>query len=185
MTLPTLAVEADLPSGSVGNLQRALEVASSAIRDAAGVAISRATATVHTTNTRGHLLPLPGPIISVSEVKVDGVEVGDYVIEGNALWRGRGWGHTPSPVEVTYTFGYDPVPADIVDMCCSLAVAWLQHQADGGGSLAGVRDVRLDDASESYTAEASGQVSPVFIPAVTRRWLAARFGGGVHVVETL
>jgi hypothetical protein len=86
---------------------------------------------------------------------------------------------------VTFTHGLAVVPADIVDLTCVLAKAWLDHVADGGTSTAGLKSVRIDDAAEGYTDEAAGQVSPVFIPEVTRRWLAARFSGGVAVVETL
>ena len=185
MALAPLATSADLPAGVSGDVDRALEVASAAIRDAAGVAISRGTATVVTTTTRGNLLPLPGPIVSVAAVSVDGSPVSDYVIESDGLWRHCGWGWTPARVEVTYTSGFDPVPADIVDLCASLATAWLQHQAEGGGSMAGLASARIDDAAETYTAEAAGQVSPVFIPKVTRDWLSARFGGGTFIVETL
>jgi hypothetical protein len=76
------------------------------------------------------------------------------------------------------------VPADIVDLTAQLATAWLRHQSEGGGSTAGLTSARLDDAAETYSAESAGQVSPVYIPAVTRQWLAARFGGGAMVVET-
>jgi hypothetical protein len=86
---------------------------------------------------------------------------------------------------VTYTHGLATVPADIVDLTCSLAKAWLDHIAAGGGSVAGLASVRLDDAAESYTDEAASQISPAFIPEATRTWLAGRFGGGVEVVEFL
>lgn len=185
MALTPLAAEADLPAGTTGDLARALKVASAAIRDAAGVPISEVTATVVVNAGSGHLLGLPGPITAVDTVLFDGTETTDFIAQPNGLWRGCGWGHTPVPVTVTYTFGLAEVPDDIVDLTCQLALAWLQHQATGGGSTAGVSSARVDDAAETYTDEASGQVSPIFIPEVTRTWLARRFGGGVEVVEFL
>jgi hypothetical protein len=118
-------------------------------------------------------------------VMVDGTAVTDYRNLGNGLWRRCGWACEPVPVTVAATFGLAEVPADIVDLTCQLAVGWLLHDAEGGGSMAGLKSVRLDDAAEAYSDESAGQVSPVFIPAVTRAWLAARFGGGVFVVELL
>lgn len=188
MALAPLATTADLPSTWQGNADasKALGVASSAVRDAAGVPISTHTATVRATAPTGRFLSLPGPVTDVAEVLVDGVAVTDYEWLTNGLWRRSGWGCEPVPVTVTYTFGLAAVPDDIVDMTCQLAVAWLTHRADGGGSTAGLKSVRLDDAAEGYTEEAAGQVSPVFIPEVTRDWLRARFSlAGVVVVELL
>lgn len=201
MALAPLAAEADLPVGTPGDLVRALKVASAAIRDAAGVPISEVTATVKVNAGHGELLGLPGPITDVESVLVDGVAVTDYIPQPNGLWRACGWatqqsmqwppqygvahGFQPVHVTVTYTFGLAEVPDDIVDMTCQLALAWLQHQAAGGGSTAGLASARVDDAAETYTEEASGQISPVFIPEATRTWLADRFGGGADVVEFL
>jgi hypothetical protein len=206
-TLPPLADTADLPDqwASSPKAARALAVASSAIREAAGSPISQVTATVTVDGGPGRLLKLPGPLIrgSVTSVLVDGQPTSRYRVVAEGLWREDGWlsyldvsgsgygsgysygapGHRPpAEVAVTYTFGLSAVPDDIVDLCAQLAVAWLQHDAAGGGSNAGVQAVRLDDAQETYTAEAAGQVSPVFIPEITCDNLAARFGAGGAVV---
>jgi hypothetical protein len=53
------------------------------------------------------------------------------------------------------------------------------------GSTAGLVAVSIDDAREQYTEEHAGQVSPVYIPKVTRDWLRSRFSGGAFVVESL
>jgi hypothetical protein len=142
----------------------------------------------------------------VTSVLVDGQPTTRYRVVAEGLWREDGWlsyldvsgsgygagysystmytpGHRPpAEVAVTYTFGLSAVPDDIVDLCVQLAIAWLQHDAVGGGSTAGLASVRLDDAQENYTAEAAGQVSPVFIPEITCDNLAARFGAGGAVV---
>lgn len=184
MPLAPLASLSDLPATVDGDVDRALDVASAAVRDAAGVPISAHTATVRVTAPTGRYLSLPGPITAVASVLVDGTAVTDYEWLPGGLWRHGGWGCGPVPVTVTYTFGLTSVPADVVDLTCQLAVAWLNHAASGGGSTAGLKSVRLDDAAEAYTDEAAGRVSPVFIPEVTRAWLRARFSGGAEVVET-
>lgn len=187
MALASLATTADLSERGVvtGAMVTALAVASAAIRDAAGSSISATTSTITVSAPGGKMLTLPGPITAVSAVAIDGVTVTDHVVLSSGLWRSCGWGCGPAPVTVTYTHGLATVPADIVDLTCNLAIAWLNHAAEGGGSTAGLTYAKIDDAAEGYTAEASGQVSPVYIPEVTRRWLAARFGAGAYVVETL
>lgn len=185
MALAPLAAEADLPAGTTGDVARALRVASAAIRDAAQSVISGTDATVTVPATQGNLLRLPGPVQAVTEVTVDGTAVTDYQVFGEGLWRRCGWGTEPVPVAVTGSFGLADVPDDIIDLTVQLALAWLAHMATGGGSTAGVASARIDDAAETYTEEASGQVSPLFIPEATRTWLASRFGGGVEVVEFL
>lgn len=188
MALASLAAVADLPTArqSDPDAQRALDVASSAIRDAAGSAIGEVVGTVEVPAPSGRLLTLPGPVRDVTAVTVDGTPVTDYRNVGNGLWRSCGWASEPVAVSVSATFGLGEVPADVADMCVQLAVAWLRHRDEGGGSTAGLKNVRIDDAAEGYTDEAAGQVSPVYIPEVTRNWLRARFGGGgVQVVESL
>ncbi len=188
MALDPLATSADLPLAWRTNLDadKALAIASSAIRDAAGSAITATTGTVIVNGGRANLLTLPGPVRAVTSVLVDGNAVTDFEVLPNGLWRHCGWGHGPVPVSVTYTSGLDEVPPDIVDLCAQLAATWLQHQSEGGGSTAGLASVGLDDAREAYTTEAAGQISPVFIPQITRDWLRSRFGmGNAVVVETL
>ncbi|WP_332644076.1 hypothetical protein [Aeromicrobium sp.] len=189
MPLDSLAAPADLPSAWSGHAdaQDALDVASAAIREAAGNLIAPSqTVTVSVTGAQLRLLALPRPVATITAVTIDGSAVTDYKALPEGLWRACGWGCVPTVVEVSATFGLPEVPADITDLCVQLAVAWLLHRATGGGSTAGLKSVKLDDAAESYTDEAAGQVSPVFIPDSTRRWLAARFGGGgVTVVETV
>lgn len=191
MALDPLASTTDLSDRGVttGNLDRALAVASAAVRAAAGSAISEQTSTVVVNAGGGNLLQIPGPVTAVTSVSVDGTALvaDDYEVLPNGLWRHCGWTvcGRPVPVTITYTHGLAAVPDDIVDLTCMLAKAWLDHIAAGGGSVAGLKSARLDDAAEGYSDEAAGQVSPVFIPEATRTWLARRFGGGVEVVEFL
>lgn len=189
MALSPLADRGDLPTAykTAVDADRAILIASAAVRDAAGSAITQETSTVVVPGGPQTLLRLPGPVISVGSVSLDGttLSTGAYEVLSEGLWRPQGWGYGPFPVTVTdLVHGLATVPADVVDLVAQLATAWLQHQETGGGSTAGLQSVKIDDASESYTAEASGQVTPVYIPAATRAWLAARFGGGPSVVST-
>lgn len=205
MALAPLATAADLSARNIditdtATVNTALAIASGAVRDAAESTISQETSTVSIAGPHAsRLLSLPGPVISVDSVTIGTSPVVDYEIQPNGLYRRWGWAtvqpypyirdfgwqNPPPPIVVTYTHGLSEVPADIVDLTCQLAIAWLNHRTAGGGSTAGLVSAAIDDAREQYTPEAAGQVSPVFIPEVTRRWLAARFGGGSQVVETL
>ena len=188
MALASLAAVADLPTARQEDpdAQKALDIASAAIRDAAGSAIGEVTGIVVVPAPSGRLLTLPGPVRDVTAVTADGQSITDYRNVGNGLWRACGWSCEPVEVSVAATFGLGEIPPDVADMCVQLAVAWMLHRDEGGGSTAGLRSVRIDDAAESYTDEAAGQVSPVFIPDTTRTWLRARFGGGgAQVVESL
>jgi hypothetical protein len=183
MALAPLADVADLPAEWADNprAERALEVASAAVRDAAESTISEVTGTVTVPAPRGETLSL-GLVRNVTSVAIDGVTITDYKNVGGGLWRRCGWG-VYSEVTITATFGLPEVPADIVDLTCQLAVGWLRHDAEGGGSTAGLTMAALDDAREGYSDEAAGQVSPTFVPQLTREWLRSRFSGGVAVVD--
>lgn len=188
MALPPLATTMDLPAKWQSDplASKALLISSAAIREAAGSVIGRTTATIEVDGTESTLLRLPGPIVSVDSVTIDGTPVTDYKKIGEGLYRRRGWtlGHHLVPdydqfseVVITMTFGLGTIPDDIVELCARLGATWLADQAAGGISTAGVTAVKLDDASENYSDEAAGQISPIQIPELTRNWLAARFGG--------
>lgn len=188
MALAPLASVADLSARGITDPKSAtaLEVASAAVRDAAEATISQETSTVIVNAGRGNLLTLPGPITAVTAVTIGGSSVTDYEILPNGVWRHCGWGSAPTRVTITYTHGIAVVPADIVDLTCTLARAWLDDLAEGGGSSTrGLKSVKIDDASETYTDEQAAAVSSTYIPKATREWLARRFGSQVAVVETL
>lgn len=184
MALAPLATTADLSARGIteGELTTALSVASAAVREAADAVISQTTSTLTFPARHATFLPLPKPVTAVSDATVGGVAIDGYEIEPDGLYLCRGWGS--GGVSITFTHGLAEVPADIVDLTCNLAKAWLDHSATGGGSTAGLTSVRLDDAAEGYSDESAGQISPVYIPEVTRRWLRARFGSGAEVVST-
>src|SRR5690606_10556728 len=130
-----------------------LASASAAIRDAAGVPISRTTATITLATPAGRRLDLPPPVQSVDSVAIDGGPVTDWSLVDNSLWRVRPWtrpGGIPKPVTVTLTFGLSEVPADIVDLVCNLVAAGLAHAEGGYESSAGKLSERIDDYSVQY-----------------------------------
>lgn len=187
MPLAPLADTTDLPPAWADHTdaEKAIAAASAALRAAAEGPIAAATGTVTLDAPGGTKLSLPGPVRAITAVTIDGRPVTDYRNLGDGLWRRCGWGDDHAPVTVSATFGLPEVPDDITELCVALAVAWLQHRASGGGSTAGLTSARIDDAAETYADEAAGQITPVYVPDLTRQWLRARFGSGVAVVETV
>lgn len=163
-----------------------LDAASSAIRDAAGSAISRSQTTVRLLGTREQWLAVPlQPAHAVTDVTVGGASV-EFLFTGDRLWRADGWQSTAAPqmVEMTIDAGYDPVPADVVDLCCSLVAAQLAATDDGYDPKRNLASLRIDDYSEGYFKGEDEIVNPLELPTRTREWLRGRFGGSAHVIET-
>lgn len=196
MALEPLATVADLEArgltvdaSETGVVDVSLRVASTAVREAAGVPISRTTSTVTVEGVPGQRLSLPGaPVVAVDQVLVDGQEVTDWRLTSGRLWRACGWSRCePSEVTVTYTHGLEGVPDDIVDLVCRMTAAALvayRSTADGTGMAAGreVTQERLGDWSASYAAD--GRVSEMELTQYWRDHLAARFGGGVTALRS-
>ncbi|MFJ9662869.1 hypothetical protein ACIRPR_33580 [Streptomyces griseoflavus] len=161
-----------------------LRVASAAVREAAGTAISRTTSTITLEGAPGQRLTLPGPpIVSVDAVTADGRTLTDWRLSSGRLWRASGWtGVEPSEIEVTYTHGLAEVPEDIVDLVCRMAAAALDayRSDDDGAGLATTKEVtseRLGDWAVTYGAD--GRVSEMELTQYWRERLQARFGGGI------
>ena len=161
-----------------------LGVASAAVREAAGTAITRTTSTITLEGVPGQRLTLPGPpIVSVDAVTVDGRTVTGWRLVSGRLWNAAGWtGRDPSEVEVTYTHGLLAVPDDIVDLVCRMVAAALlaYRSEDGGAGLAADKEItseRLGDWSVTYGAD--GRVTEMELTQAWRDRLAARFGNSV------
>ncbi|MFG2993956.1 hypothetical protein ACGFZK_32475 [Streptomyces sp. NPDC048257] len=167
-----------------------LDVASTAVREAAGTPISTTTSTVTLEGEAGQWLRLPGaPVSSVATVKIDGVTATDWRLRSGMLWRAAGWTgfDGPSEVEATYTHGLPAVPADIIDLVCRMAAAALvsyRAQEDGSGLAAGktVTSERLGDWAVTYAAD--GRISEMELSASWTERLAARFGGGISLARS-
>lgn len=165
-----------------------LGVASAAVREAAGVPISRVTSTYTLEGARGQWLRLPGmPIVSVASVSIDGVTVTDWRLRSERLWRACGWtGCEPSEVQVTQTHGLLDVPEDIVDLVCRMAASGIvaSRESDGTAMAASkeITSERLGDWSVTYGSD--GRITEMDLPQYWRERLQARFGGGVTVLES-
>jgi hypothetical protein len=161
-----------------------LAVASAAVRDAAGVPISRVTSTVSLYGDGGQWLRLPGPpVVSVASAVLDAETLTDYALVQGFLFRQRGWtvcGPLPKPAVITYTHGLADVPADIVDLVCRMTASALvaaTSEADGSGlAVNRIVSERLGDYAVTYD-KASG-ATEMELAQMTRDRLRARFGGG-------
>lgn len=189
MALDDLATSADLQARGVDTTDTArvaavLAAASAAVRDAAGCPISsvEATVTLPAPPPFDQWLELPSPTTAVTSVEVDGEAVTDFTRQGSVLWRSCGWRSTWEPVnvDVTLTFGYAEVPADVVALVCDLAHASLLQD---GPVASNVTSVALDDWRETYATGADAQASVFEIPPRTRAWLRQRFGATAFVVQ--
>ena len=187
-----LATVADLTALGIDTTNTALvgsllASVSAAVRDAAGVLISRATSTITIEGTREQWLPLPGnPVLSVTGVELDGTTVTDHKLIGGRLWRPRGWQSTyaPSEVRLTLVHGYDPVPADIVKMVCTFVAAGIHEATEGIGANRGKSSERADDYQISFTRGEDEVVDMTELPQRTKDALRARFSGAVAVTGT-
>jgi hypothetical protein len=166
-----------------------LDVASTAVREAAGTAISRTTSTITLEGVPGQRLKLPGlPIVSVASVTIDGDAVTDWLLRSERLWRAAGWtACEPSEVEVTYTHGLATVPSDIVDLVCRMVAAAVSayRALEDGEALAADKEVtseRLGDWAVTYGSD--GRVTEMDLPQHWRERLAARFGGGMGLMRS-
>lgn len=181
--MTTLADLVDLSSFGVDvagreNLaEQCLRAASDAVRAAAGSDISAATSIVDIVAPPGHRLPLPSsPVVSVSSVTIGGAPVDGWHLVDGALWRRDGWrtGTFPTLVQVTFTHGYNPVPADVTRLVCMFAAAAMSEEE----SRSGVAYESIDDYRVGYGQGASASASVLDIPVLTRDSLRARFGPG-------
>lgn len=101
----------------------------------------------------------------------------------HSLYREEPWspfGRIPSVVTVTFTGGWNPIPADVVRLVCSYVAAGLHQLEDGGpGAHVGVSYERVDDAQVGYTQGDSTQIDVTELPEATKRRLRNRFGANV------
>jgi hypothetical protein len=189
VVIAPLAAAADLSARGItippgADVDALLAAASDSVRAAAGCPITRVTSTVTVGAPDGQWLTLPGPVHSVDDVSVDGAEVTSWRLVDGSLWLREGWRSHCSPgvVTVTLTHGYDPVPADIVDLVCSLVASGASAvEAGEYESTAGLQSVKIDDYSETYETGSNAVTGRMELPKVTREWLRQRFAGSAFV----
>lgn len=193
MALDPLATTADLTARKIDTTDTVLvaallAAASSAVREAAGASISRETFTVKLPTVPGRRLRLPGaPVVSATDVLLDGEPVTDAVLRAGSLWRSCHWQKPdaiPSEVTVTVTAGLLEVPADVIDLVCNLVAAGLAHAAEGYEGTPNVAYEDIDDYRVGYRQGDEATVSKMELPPATRTMLRRRFGGGVAVLVT-
>ncbi|MEW1803204.1 hypothetical protein ACIGO7_35310 [Streptomyces virginiae] len=137
MALPPLATAADLAAATqrsdlnAESADLALASASAIIRNWTRQAITRVeddVVTLRVLTERELILP-QRPVVSVSQVRVNGLVLQDWVLSGDRLIRTGGWRRLPGTttypdpglVEVTYTHGWDEVPDEVRAVCLDLA----------------------------------------------------------------
>ena len=153
------------------------------MRDAAGVAISRVTTTITLAGSYEQYLYIPvAPVSEVLAVSVDGTPVTGWRLIDGKLWHPQGWSsYAPSLVDVELTFGYDPVPSDIVRMVCMLVSAGVEASEDGFGTSRGRTYESIDDSRGGYAIGENEVFDVTALPERTRAYLKTRFSGGAHV----
>lgn len=187
MALDPLATTADLQDRGIDTdddtlVGALLDSASAAVREAAGSPISQITSTIVVDGGRQSWLDFPVPLTAVTEVQINSVDVEGWKLRRGRLWRGSGWyAGYGNDIAVTGTFGYEEVPADIVDLVCSLVAAGLALAVDGYNPKRGLTSMSIDDYREGYSQGDDEIISPFDLPERTRVWLRQRFGGGVYV----
>lgn len=190
MSLPNLAVEADLSARGVDTsdtdlVAAMLAVASSVVRGATRSPVLSTTSTVTLwAFDRDTYLDLPGkPVTSVTTVTVDGTAVTDYDLIHGRLYRRCGWGGCePVKIVATYTHGFAEVPANVLQLVCDLAIAGMDHAADGAIDPRVISE-KIDDYSVTFAQGYESMASVFELPRLTRNALAAQFGGGAGMVS--
>lgn len=191
MALAPLATTADLSARGIAitnstAITAMLAAASDAIRAAAGCSISRQTSTVTLWTEASRRIELPArPVVSVTSVTLDGVALTagtDFVLRGSSLWRiDRPWqasGDIPSELVVAFTHGLAAVPADIVDLTCSLVGAGMAAIEGGFAANTGKQYESIDDYRVGFETGEDAVASLMELPPRTVASLRRRFGGG-------
>lgn len=163
-----------------------LESVSAGVRAAAGTPITTVEVTILREGSWDQDILLPGsPIREVTEVLLDGESITDWKQRAGRLWRSQGWGDSRSDVTVTYTYGLDTVPQDIVKLVCTHVAAGVHEAADGIGKDRKLAYMSIDDYREGYRQGDNEIVDLTELTDRTKRWLRQRFAGSSFVTRSL
>jgi hypothetical protein len=197
--LPSLATVADLATllgrtftpEQEQQAQALLDQASSVVRAYVRQDITRATTTDTFTMRRadpllhrcGGVVTLPQrPVVDIDAVAVNGVETQDWWQDGNdVLVRAWSWdqppaAHRPPQVTVSYTHGWDPVPADVQAIVMQAANRVLVNPS-------GIRSETVGGESVTYLIPAVGEYLGVLLSRTEQKVLDRyrRTAGSVRV----
>jgi hypothetical protein len=197
--LPSLATVADLATllgrtftpEQEQQAQALLDQASSVVRAYVRQDITRATTTDTFTMRRADpllhrcsgVVTLPQrPVVDIDAVAVNGVETQDWWQDGNdVLVRAWSWdqppaAHRPPQVTVSYTHGWDPVPADVQAIVMQAANRVLVNPS-------GIRSETVGGESVTYLIPAVGEYLGVLLSRTEQKVLDRyrRTAGSVRV----
>ena len=145
------ALQRVIPAEENGFADQQLELASGYVQAYTGQSFVYSATTTVVLRPRGRIVLLPElPVLSVSAVSVDGAEVEDWVLEPDGIIR-----FVTSPanlVTVSYSHGWQTVPADVVAVVAQMAAGMVNAPSDN------VRSQAIDTFSVSYF-EASSAIS--------------------------
>jgi hypothetical protein len=158
----------DLLDGEAGQVDMLLAAATGAIQRYCRQTIELVED--HEVNLKGNWttrLHLPErPVVAVSSVSIDGVTYAadvDWSFDGQStIYRGRTpflptgdgldptlhWGGPDTTIVVVYTHGFDPIPTELVALCCAMA-------ARGAVNPAGVRQESVGSYQVTYDRTAA------------------------------
>jgi len=185
--LPAFATTADLQTYVLGLGQPAptsaqqalatmlLDALSQAVREDTGQLITRGTttATLYPACAAVDLLLPQQPVVSVGAVTVDGIAATGWSVQHGWLHNPDGWARRDADTEVTvtWTYGYDPDPADVV-------LYVLMATAEGLDGARQIDNERLGDYAVTFAANPPGEHL-----ALGRRQLVCRYGlANTHMV---
>jgi len=141
-----------------GQVETRLADAASLVRRVAKLTISTATTDETREGDGSTLLQLDElPIVAVAAVLEDGVALAPpawRILDGGRtgqLRREHGRWPCERPITVSYTHGWDPVPADIIGLVCSMV-----HRAARPEALEGIQQQTTGAQSVSYAVTSAG-----------------------------
>jgi hypothetical protein len=158
------------PQDDAAAAQSALDQATTAIQMATGQTLIAMESRVLLDGEGADTLLLPElPVTDVATVRVEGIELDEYDFEWSAtgILRLTGWcRHFPrrmQSVDVTYSHGFDPIPADLVLATAKIACRILAGGEVTGATIDGVpiTHERVGAYSVSYNQGLSATESAV------------------------
>ncbi len=175
MTPPPLATVADVqllfgpfPDEETDKLAQLLAIASAAVRAFCHQVLSRVTGDVVSFPSSGTDVLVLGqrPVVEVARVEVGSVPAGAFTWDPTGALRrvdGLPWGRRAERVRVTYTHGFDPIPADLVGLVAAKVANAL---AAGVANPGGLRSLQAGAMSETYS-NAAGSAAALGAAALT------------------